>query len=101
MYLHLGEETVVCEKDIIGIFDIENTSVGKHTKGFLNSSEKNGHIFNVSYEMPKSFIVCFDKNEKETVYPRELRSPYAKKEKRNDYPCSLSLLNRASSVHRH
>lgn len=68
MYLHLGENTVVCDKDIIGIFDIENTSVSKHTKGFLNHAEKEKQIFNVSYEMPKSFIVCSDENENETVY---------------------------------
>ena len=47
MYLHLGEETIVKEKDIIGIFDIENTSVSKHTKDFLASSEKKGRIINI------------------------------------------------------
>ena len=41
MYLHLGEETVVNGKNIIGIFDIENTSISKHTKDFLAKSEKN------------------------------------------------------------
>ena len=25
MYLHLGQETVVRERDIIGIFDLDNT----------------------------------------------------------------------------
>ena len=58
MYLHLGEETVVRMKDIIGIFDIENTSIGKHTRDFLTASEKGGRVVTVSYEMPKSFVVC-------------------------------------------
>lgn len=40
MYLHLGNDIVVNEKDIIGVFDIENTSVSKHTKEFLAQSEK-------------------------------------------------------------
>ena len=31
MYLHLGEDTAVRADGIIGIFDIENTSVSKHT----------------------------------------------------------------------
>ncbi|MCH5194603.1 MAG: DUF370 domain-containing protein [Oscillospiraceae bacterium] len=61
MYLHLGEETVVRMKDIIGIFDIENTSISKHTKDFLARSEKGGRVVTVSYEMPKSFIVCEEK----------------------------------------
>ena len=32
MYLHLGQDVVVRSRDIIGIFDIENTSVSKITK---------------------------------------------------------------------
>ncbi len=68
MYIHLGEDTVVCDKNIIGIFDIENTSVSRHTKDFLNRSGKENNIVTVSYEMPKSFVVCADKDRFETVY---------------------------------
>ena len=68
MYLHLGENTVVKSSDIIGIFDIENTSVGRITKDFLSSAGKNGKVVNVSYEMPKSFVLCLDKGEGQTVY---------------------------------
>ncbi len=78
MYLHLGEETVVRGKNIIGIFDIENTSVSKHTKDFLAVSEKNGNVFNVSYEMPKSFIVCSDGKE-EKVYISQISASTLKK----------------------
>lgn len=67
MYIHLGEETVVRSADVIGIFDIENTSLGKYTKEFLAASEKGGRVCNVSYEMPKSFTVCENDGE-EKVY---------------------------------
>lgn len=67
MYLHLGEDTVVNDKDIIGIFDIENTSTGKNTKAFLSKAGNDGRVINVSYEMPKSFIVC-SRGKKSTVY---------------------------------
>lgn len=67
MYLHLGEETVVRMNDIIGIFDIENTSISKHTKDFLARSEKGGRVVTVSYEMPKSFVVCKTVGNLETV----------------------------------
>lgn len=80
MYLHLGEETVVRGKDIIGIFDIENTSVSKHTKDFLARSEKGGIVSNVSYEMPKSFIVCRENGEKkEKVYISQISPSTLKK----------------------
>lgn len=67
MYLHLGQDTVVNIKNIIGIFDIENTTVTKNTKEFLNKSTKNGNVINVSYEMPRSFIVCRE-NDSDVVY---------------------------------
>lgn len=58
MYLHLGNDYIINDKDITGIFDIENTSIGKATKDFLARSEKNGSVIYASYEMPKSFIIC-------------------------------------------
>ena len=57
MYIHLGQETVVKEEDIIGIFDLDSTTISKHSRKFLNVAEKNGEVFNVSYELPKSFIL--------------------------------------------
>ena len=78
MYLHLGEETVVRKKDIIGIFDIENTSISKHTKDFLSRSEKSGRVTTVSYEMPKSFVVCETGGE-EKVYISQISTSTLKK----------------------
>ncbi len=60
MYLHLGHETVVRLQDIIGIFDIETSSVGKETRWFLSRAEKNLMVTNVSNDLPKSFVVCSD-----------------------------------------
>lgn len=37
---------------------MDTTTVSKPTRDFLNFSEKNGKVINVSYELPKSFIVC-------------------------------------------
>ena len=34
MYLHVGNEMILNEKDIIGVFDIENASISKFTKEF-------------------------------------------------------------------
>lgn len=67
MYIHLGGEYVVAQKDIIGIFDLENTTISKHTRNFLNMSEKRKEVVNVSFELPKSFILS-SKNNKNKVY---------------------------------
>ena len=63
MYLHLGEKTVVRTDSIVGIFDLDNTTVSKNTRNFLKQAQKNGEVINVSFELPKSFIVCEENNE--------------------------------------
>lgn len=67
MYLHLGEDASVFQKDIIGIFDLDTASLEKRTKEFLASCQKGGVVVNIGKELPKSFIVL-EKNKKTTVY---------------------------------
>lgn len=57
MYLHLGQDTVVRESEIIGIFDLDNTTVSAHTRRFLTSAEKAHQVVNVTYELPKTFVL--------------------------------------------
>lgn len=87
MYLHLGQSTVVRSDNIIGIFDLDNTTVMKSTRDYLASAEKNGEVVNVSYELPKSFIVCNKKNEKsKKVYISQISpSTLVKRSKNNEY----------------
>ena len=63
MYLHLGQDVVVPSRSIIGIFDIDNTSISKITKEFLGREEKQRHVVNVSMELPKSFVICLERGE--------------------------------------
>ncbi len=57
MYLHLGSDTVVNVRDIIGIFDMDNTTVAHQTRDFLAKAQKNGIVTDVTEDLPKSFIV--------------------------------------------
>lgn len=61
MFLFLGGEITVRSEDVVGIFDIEECSVGRITADYLNACQRNGRIVNVSEDMPKSFVVCTDK----------------------------------------
>ena len=61
MYLHLGQNVVVRTSTVIGIFDIENTSLGKITRQYLAKAQKAERVINVSADLPKSFIVCQEK----------------------------------------
>lgn len=60
MYVSLGSDVSVLTSEIIGIFDIEKTSVVKSVNEFLSFCQKNGRIYYVSLDMPKSFVVCKD-----------------------------------------
>ncbi len=63
MYLHLGNNTIIRKDEIIGIFDLDASTVSYKTRDFLSNAEKSGRIINVSFELPKSFVVCRENNE--------------------------------------
>ena len=56
MFLHAGAGTVVRGEDIIGIFDLDNTSVSRKTQEFLARAEKEGAVVPCD-DLPKSFVL--------------------------------------------
>ena len=83
MYLFLGGDTSVREDNIIGVFDMDNTTVAASTKKFLARAQKEGKVITVSYELPKSFCVAKD-GEKEIVYISQI-SPSTLKKRGNPF----------------
>ncbi|MGN0518549.1 MAG: extracellular matrix regulator RemB [Acutalibacteraceae bacterium] len=73
MYLHLGQNTIVRKDSIVGIFDLDATTISVKTRNFLRDAEIRGEVENVSYELPKSFIVCVE-NGKHKVYISQISS---------------------------
>lgn len=58
MYLHLGQSVVVPFRNVIGIFDLDNTTSSHLTRAFLERAEREGKVVNVAEDLPKSFAVC-------------------------------------------
>lgn len=58
VFLHLGENVVVPIKDIIGIFDLQNTMYSSDTIQFLRLAEEDGFVERITGEKPKSFIIA-------------------------------------------
>ena len=56
MYLHLGQNEIVSDHRIIGIFDLDNTSYSKRTQAFLEKAEQNGQVVPCD-DLPKSFVL--------------------------------------------
>ena len=69
MYLHIGQGNVVKTSDIVGIFDLDTTTVKKVTRDYLSFCEKEKRVVAVSNELPKSFVLRdSEKNREKTVY---------------------------------
>ena len=78
MYLHLGNEKIVKDDDIIGIFDLDTTTNNKNTKRYLALAQKAGEVECVTYDLPKTFVVC-NENGKRKVYLSQISSMTLKK----------------------
>ena len=68
MYIHLGMGVVVREEDVVGIFDMENTTVSGATRDFLKRAQKENLVEDVCYDLPRSIVVCRDYIGGERVY---------------------------------
>ena len=74
MYLHLGQSVVVRQKDVIGIFDLDNTTSSFRTRQFLEQAEREGRMVTVTDDLPKSFVVCQEPNGNAVIYLSQLSS---------------------------
>lgn len=63
MYLHAGNNKNIREKDIIGIFDMDNCTVSSITRKYLSDAERAELVVSAKDEIPKSFIL-YKENEK-------------------------------------
>lgn len=82
MYLHLGKGTVVDDREIVGIFDLDITSQSYLTRNYLSAAEKAGEVINASEDIPKSFVVCADKK-KRAVYLSQMATATLTKRVKN------------------
>ena len=60
MYVTIGSE-VISDKDVVGVFDMDATTVSVRTRDFLKKAQEGGRVVNTSYELPKAFVVTKEK----------------------------------------
>ena len=73
MYIHLGRDYVLNDRDIIGIFDLETTTTSPRGREFLNYAQKNGAVVSLSDELPQCYVLA-DGGLVDAVYLSELSS---------------------------
>ena len=67
IYLNVGSGKSIREKDIIGIFDMDTSTVSPITRKLLSEADKQKRTETPSYEIPKSFIVYKAENDETKV----------------------------------
>lgn len=68
MYLHLGQNVMVRGQDVIGIFDLDNTTWSFRTRRFLERAEQEGRVIAVGDDLPRSFVLAREGDGPPTVY---------------------------------
>ena len=56
MYISIGNDFAVRESTIIGIFDLDNTTINARGREFLERAEKDGQVVPWD-DLPRSFIL--------------------------------------------
>ena len=73
MYLHLGQNEIIPQRRIIGIFDLDKCSYEKRTRDYLAAAEKEGVVLDAAGgALPRSFVVCDHPYHRQIVYLSQL-----------------------------
>ncbi|MBQ7543038.1 MAG: DUF370 domain-containing protein [Clostridia bacterium] len=68
MYVYLGQDKVICTREMIGIFDLDNTTVSKITRDMLRKAEQSGDAVTIMGDLPKSYVICSEKRGRQKIY---------------------------------
>ena len=74
MYLYIGQNEILPEKRIIGIFDMDKATYNRRAMEFLTCAEKDGVVLDISGDIPKSFVVCDHPYHPQIVYLSQLNT---------------------------
>lgn len=87
MLLHLGSDFVIHTKQIVGIFDLDQTTIGEKTRLLLQKAEQDGILIDASEDLPKSFLIVTVYGETR-IYLSSLSSSTLKKRMEEPLGCT-------------
>ena len=60
MYFHAGQDFLLNDKGLIGIFDLETAGASRRTQAFFRATEQNGAVVDLCAPgtVPRSFLVA-------------------------------------------
>ena len=57
MYVDIGMDLAVRTSQVLGVFDLDNTSWSKRPREFLEKAQTDGSLIEATDELPKSFVL--------------------------------------------
>lgn len=61
-------------ENVLGIFDLDNTTWSHRTRRFLELAEQEGRLVTVGDDLPRSFVLCQEGNAPPVVYITQLNT---------------------------
>ena len=61
MYIHIGNGYILHSESIIGLFDIDISTIERKMRDFLAVMQREGLVVDIAEDLPKSFIVTSDR----------------------------------------
>jgi len=58
MYIHVGNNKNVRDKDIIAVLDLDTATLSKTTREFLAVADEEGFVETICNDIPKAAVIC-------------------------------------------
>ena len=57
-YCNVGRDRIVPADTVIGLFDLDSTTVKRDSRAFLKRAEERGEIEDLTTDLPVTFLLC-------------------------------------------
>ena len=72
MYVSIGPGAVVRRGDLVGVFDLDNTTWSHRTRKSLAVCEREGRVIAVGDDLPRALLLCSEHDSRAVVYLTQL-----------------------------
>ncbi len=81
IFLHGGSGVSIRSKRILGIFDLDTSTITKTTREFLRKKEESGRVVTIGTEIPRAFILTEDTLYISVLSPGTLKDRLSRKDR--------------------
>ena len=79
MICHVGAGTLITDRDVVGIFDLDGEVTTATTAAFLKEAEKKKRTSVASADIPRAFVLVSGEKKEEVIFTRLSTAAVAKR----------------------